>query len=509
LRRIFALYTNEMIKISRKISIVFIMIIMVVLVAGSGVLVRVEEYLYSKNNMLNSASDSMQMQEMQAQLKSSQTNLEDAKKKLQNVSPEEQASLQADVNTAQAQVDEYQYAVDNDINLNSSSYRAKALAELYKYKGLVRGFQALPQASLSDEMKSEIATDQSYISRLQDALQNKDLSAYISVENDIIRNDSTLSQGDKQIETESNELRLRLKLTGETDGVANMNDMAEQMIAQIETDKRSLLENVDMQYQKPLTDARRGDITNDIAVTTYKLEHHIGVTSSGTTNYKDSAMQIMFQLGDIMLIILMLILAGSSISQELSTGSIKSLIIAPARRWKIFTAKFLSLLTVLIGSGLVVYLVSSVMYGALFGFSSGSPYIYGANGAAHAINFYLYNFAYFFGGLIQVFVYMTLAFMLSIVTRNTAASVGISIAVYFGGSIINSLLLAFAKGEWLRFMPFNNLDIVSKIFPSAGSQTSGVSSVSTSLSFSLIYLAVLVFCMGYTAFDSFTRRDIK
>lgn len=31
---------------------------------------------------------------------------------------------------------------------------------------------------------------------------------------------------------------------------------------------------------------------------------------------------------------------------------------------------------------------------------------------------------------------------------------------------------------------------------------------SPSLLFSVIYLAVLLFCMLYTAFDSFTRRDL-
>jgi hypothetical protein len=62
------------------------------------------------------------------------------------------------------------------------------------------------------------------------------------------------------------------------------------------------------------------------------------------------------------------------------------------------------------------------------------------------------------------------------------------------------------------------MNIASKIFPSAAAQMTGVSiggstgiasTVSNSLTFSLCYLAVLLLCMGYIAFDSFTRRDIK
>jgi ABC-type transport system involved in multi-copper enzyme maturation permease subunit len=108
---------------------------------------------------------------------------------------------------------------------------------------------------------------------------------------------------------------------------------------------------------------------------------------------------------------------------------------------------------------------------------------------------------------------MMLAFMLSVITRNTAASVGISIAVYFGGNLANTFISLFATGEWAKFIPFNNMSLASRLFPdpmgSFGMNIFGYQSVVPSITFSAVYLAVLVICMGYIALDSFNRRDIK
>jgi ABC-2 type transport system permease protein len=494
---------------------------MVVVVAGVGGLVKFSEYESSKYAANNPNGADWQTQNMNQQLTSFNTQLADVNNKLKTASTQDEQTLKSQQDSLQQQIDMYQDAINQGIVIGYSDFRSDALSMEYQYKSTVAQLGSIPDAAFTADQKSELSQANDYVTRLKNIISNNDFSGYISFSNDLINSNTTMSQDEKQISIQSNDLRLDLNLTGEPDSNGVTNDAPNQMIINIQNEKLSLLNNIDMtgtQAQIPLTSQRRQDITNDIAVNTYKLNNNIGFTQSGTTDYKSTAMSAMFGFGGILLIILMLILAGSSVSQEISTGSIKSLIIAPARRWKIFTAKFLSLLTVLIVSGLVVYLVATVTCGAFFGFNSGTPYVFAINGTVHVMKFYIYNLAYFYAGLIEVFVYTVFAFMLSIITRNTAASVGISIAVYFGGSIATSLLLAFAKGEWLRFWPFNNMNITSKIFPSAAAQMTGVSiggstgiasTVSNSLTFSLCYLAVLLLCMGYIAFDSFTRRDIK
>jgi len=73
--------------------------------------------------------------------------------------------------------------------------------------------------------------------------------------------------------------------------------------------------------------------------------------------------------------------------------------------------------------------------------------------------------------------------------------------------------------EWLKFIPFANLDLNSRVFPFSSmmqdistsffSMVTRTSFTLPDLIFSLIYLAIFLFCMTYTAMDSFNRRDLK
>ena len=75
-------------------------------------------------------------------------------------------------------------------------------------------------------------------------------------------------------------------------------------------------------------------------------------------------------------------------------------------------------------------------------------------------------------------------------------------------SIINS----FIKSEWIKFVPFNNLNIFDKIFTNYTSPINfsmGTSfTATTSLTFSLIVLGVCAVLMLVTMYDSFNKRDI-
>jgi len=116
-------------------------------------------------------------------------------------------------------------------------------------------------------------------------------------------------------------------------------------------------------------------------------------------------------------------------------------------------------------------------------------------------------------GAITIIVFAAFALMLSTITRNTAASVAISIAFVFIGSAAVTVLKLFLSGEWLKFIPFNNIDISDRVFPPIA-DTMGTSYLQSGsqgipLSFSLCYIAVIMFLIIYTGLDSFKRRDIK
>ncbi|NLW12265.1 MAG: ABC transporter permease subunit, partial [Clostridiaceae bacterium] len=238
-------------------------------------------------------------------------------------------------------------------------------------------------------------------------------------------------------------------------------------------------------------------------------ENNIEISRMGGS-LSSTALDGMASFGITMILLMILILAGGAISQEIATGSIKSLIIAPVKRWKIFLAKLMSLLTIGVTALLVHFVVTLVSYGIFFGFDTLSPYIFAVGGQAGAMSPILYLFAGQGVRFIEVIVFMSFALMLSVLTRNTAASVGISMAAYFGTSLASQILYFLPAAEWIKFMPFDHLNLTAKFFPFAVQDMYGmVNQNETTLLFSLIYIVVALICMLYTALDSFNRRDIK
>lgn len=508
-----------MIKISKKASVIVILAIMAVIIFGFGGIIKYEDNSSAKNRN-NYYDDNIKFQkdEVNRQLEAAKAQLAEIQKKKSSADELELQNLESEEISLQNQVDMFQFAINKEIDLSSNSFRTQATQRLFNYKLTESRLNSIPAAELFEEQKKQLLDAQSNISILQSVIENKDFKQYISFLNSEINSDTSKSDEEKKIYLESNELRIKYNLSGEVDGKANDGD-ANNNIYQIENGKLSLLNDFDQtggsQNQKSLTPELRQNIKNQIAVAEYKLENS---TVNNTTtnnigmNINSIAMPGMLGIGTFITVILVMILAGGSVSSELSTGSIKSLIISPTKRWKIFIAKFLSLLTIGVIATLFAYIFAVIANGIFFGFDSGSPYIYASNGVAHELNFYIYRFATLFTDFIGVIVFMTFALMLSIITRNTAASVAISIAVFFVGSNANMILMQYLKGDWRKFIPFNNLTFTSKIFPNDGiSQvTNGMTGVvNNSLTFSLIYVAILLVCMGYTGLDSFNRRDIK
>ena len=119
---------------------------------------------------------------------------------------------------------------------------------------------------------------------------------------------------------------------------------------------------------------------------------------------------------------------------------------------------------------------------------------------------------------VDIVIFLLFALMLSVITRNTAVSVGLSMGTYFAGNIVSSFMMAYlAPADWQKFIPFYNLGLSSRVFSFADMMnftsymgtTSSSYSMLPSVSFSVCYLIVLSFCMFYIALDSFNRKDIK
>ena len=520
MHKVKALYINEMIKYSKKVSVIVILAIMTLGVIGYGAVLKLTEV--STGTFQNPAGNESEM--LQQQLDYFRTEIIAIEKRIEQASDEELTALLNEKYFMESEISRLELAIEYDIPLYSSSdYRVQLLAEIARQKSLRQNLASIPADDRTPQQQAQIAAIDRLTGQLLDSVKSSNFRAYIDLLIDQANLDSTLSAEEKTIKVENLELWYLADPSGGLDGKTD-NNIIQNALSQVETYKLSLLKNLDYTAGSsvvyPLTPAGRAEITDQLAVLEYRLRNGFNVNNNLNFNYADMASRGMMSFGLFMIVLLTMILAGGSVSQEIATGSIKSLIIAPVKRWKIFTAKVLSLLSMSIAAVIFLYFLSMAVRGFLFGFLSGEPYVYAVNGQAGELNYYIFMLGYLLADFIDIIVYMALAMMLSVITRNTALSVGVSVGVYFVGSFVVQALavldLMGQRGEWVKFIPFSNLALAADLFPYDNYMNIfnaiggyGIKPETPSALFSLIYLTVLVICLGYTTLDSFVRRDIK
>ena len=528
LNKIIALYKNELIKISRKVSTIIFMIIMIIGCFGVGGIMKFMEA--QTNQYSNSYVDTNQIQrytdDLTAQIQSQTTSLADLDKQIESMSdtPENQMALQSLKDqraNVSIQIEMMQTEIDKELFIGyQNNFLTQALQDLTNLKSEVYSLEMIPAELRDAAWQNTLDSKNQLLADLLGILDSRNFDEYISIMKDAAADNNSLSASDKEIQTEYYTLWYQLDPSGGIDDMT-MSNQAQGIAQSVGDMRRSINDKVDYtsysQSSAPMSPDQVSNMENRLAVMEYQISHNSVAISNGMDFSAGSSSSI-FGFGLFIIVLMMLVLAGGAVSQEISSGSIKSLIIAPVKRWKIFTAKVLSLLTVGLLALVVLYIFGMLSQGLFFGFSK-IPYVYASDGVAAAIPSALYRFLSLLVSYIDIIVYMAFAFMLSVLTRNTAVAVGSSIAIYFSGSAVLSVMMMLPSYEWLKFIPFANLDLNSRVFPfssmmqdismSYSGMITRTSFTSPSLIFSLIYLAIFLFCMTYTAMDSFNRRDLK
>ena len=534
-----ALYVNEMTKISRKIVTIIILGIMIIAVFGYTALIKISTsygggVIVDRDADFDWRADEMEniLRDYKNDKERLQRDYDAASKDADPSDPSWGENLLREIKFADINIEIYEYAKKNSIYMDSNNFISNSLRGIIEDKISLVYLEDWDIEELTDAQLREKKAIEDRIEGRWKIVEEKDYISYLDYMDELVDQNMGLTQEEKQIQKESNQLRRQLDPTGEIMMATDYYNPLDTSISNIEIMKISLLHNVDYTSSslwgasntKALTPSGRLELEDRLAVELYKLERtdFLGqVTGSDKganipVEEGQLALSGAFSTGTNLLIVLVLILAGAAVSQELTTGSIKSLIIAPVKRYKIYFAKLASLITVALVSTLFLYVLSMLAYGTFFGFASGENYIYAVKGVVHELNFYIYSLAYVGTLFIDILFYLIFAFMLSTITKYTAAAVGISIATYFAGGFVNLFVnsLGVFTGEWVKFIPFTNLGLSSRLFPASdqlGSIISalGINSSMPSTMFSAIYLAVLALCMIYIGLDSFSRSDIK
>lgn len=516
MNKIFALYKNELIKTSRKVSIIVIMCIMIVGVFAVGGLMKLLETQYMSDNNYYDSDDyyASEKERIQGEIDSNTARINEIDTELASLteSDENYYSLMQEKLTLNETISTDQMVIEYDA-YTYQNFLSDAISQISSFTAEIDALNVTPDAYAADDTNAQIDSLNELISQIKGTLDTRDFKTYCSIMEGYYQD----QEGGESQTTWYSTWYLLDKSGGFDD--PNSSTLTQSIASYVSSLEQSVTDKVDyLGYsQTALTPDELQAYQERLQIINYRLDNGEYVLTPDNSMGSAAASAI-YGFGTFMIVIMVIMLAGGAVSQEISSGSIKSLIIAPVKRWKIFTAKLLSLLSVSFAAMLILLLVGTLSYGLFFGFDSVTSYIFISHGDTVSIPYIIYQFLSLMVTYVDIVIFLLFALMLSVITRNTAVSVGLSMGTYFAGNIVSSFMMAYlAPADWQKFIPFYNLGLSSRVFSFADMMnftsymgtTSSSYSMLPSVSFSVCYLIVLSFCMFYIALDSFNRKDIK
>ncbi len=472
--KIFRLFINENIKTWKKFStkmLIVIVLLSIVAVLGMAKLMGSLEgnipYVIDNNN-----EESIKMQ------------IEYLKEELKNANLDEESKAQI-----QSQIDEYQIYLDYGIEQYGNTWKNDIVNQI-------------TNAKLSGETEK--------VNQLIGILKENSFEKYVENQKEILQQDLKNKIITEQEYNDSKQI-LELKAKYDIGKNAREDSWKNDVIKEIENCQKSIRTGINQTTRKVLKVEEKQELENIIKIDIYRLENTIPpAQQDSNNNYRMRYEMMASTFGIAIISIVAIIIAGGAISTETSEGTIKFWALTPNKRWKILTAKLLSLLFYIIVITLICSIFSIIIANVFFD-DRGETYLYMHNGQVKEIGNTLYTIEQYLVKSIPIIIFALFAMMLSVVTRNTAVSVSIGIALYMGNGIFMAIINNFVHKDWVKYIPFNNLDIADKIFPNSAKLLDmgfNTFAKSTSLGFSFTVLGVCAILMLVTMYDSFNKRDI-
>ncbi|MBQ3407603.1 MAG: ABC transporter permease [Clostridia bacterium] len=497
--KFFKLCSCEFTKIMKKKSTkVMFFVLVLALLASAGITAltkKVTDYSDEEIDKLDYKS------KLQAEIDSSKHELSDNTNNLD----------ESTKNELLARIDIYQFAIDNEINMYQTYWKSNVLfSDVFTCQEGVYKCKSLGQENEEKNLQEKV-------DKMCDYIKNDNFNGYINYQKENLK--KSFDAGEIAQENYDVQLYiLNLKEKYEIGKSFNKDEVWKNgILEEIDSLKVSLATGIDQTSFKSLTEKTYKKTENRIKIDEYRLEHNMApsitgdkITSLGSTRKVFDYISGSFI--QFVLTIMMVIIAGTSISSEISKGTIKFWSCTPCKRWKILLSKLVVSTLILVICTVIISLFSTIIGNIFFGAKNAQGYLFVSNGNVHEINYVLFSIVYNLVGAIEIFVFMVFALMLSTVARNSAVSVGLSIAAYLGGSTIMQVVNMFVKSDWIKFIPFNNLSLTDRIFTgdisySTSTMISGITG-NIPIGFSFAVLGICVFLMIVTMFDSFRKRDI-
>ena len=243
------------------------------------------------------------------------------------------------------------------------------------------------------------------------------------------------------------------------------------------------------------------------ALTTKEESKYI-IETGTDINKSDSlkgSLQYFYSQYGVFIIVVIIMIAGTIVSEEWSKGTIKLLLVKPYTRTQILLSKFL---TVLIISAFVIVstiLMQILVGGILFGFESlfEPVVVYNlSTNAIQEINIFAYLGIQTLTQLPIIILLATLAFAISTIFSNSALAITVSLLGYMGASIINQLAIAYNL-TFMKYFVTMNWDLSQYLF--GGLPYMEGMNLITSIIICVVYLLIMLI----PTFIIFKKRNIK
>lgn len=243
------------------------------------------------------------------------------------------------------------------------------------------------------------------------------------------------------------------------------------------------------------------DYVNDYYVNKYILENKADLNNAKSVR---SFLVDFFDNYQFIILVFIVMLAGSIVSEEFNKGTIKALLVLPYKRSQILLSKFIAITLMLLFGVVYMYVLQIIIGGLFFGFSSLSlPYVvYNfTTGSTEVVNLFKFILLDIVTALPRLFLFATLAFALSTIINNTAFAIAITFCGTIGESLLRALYFSLDL-KILNYFVTNNWHYKEFLF-------GGISSYGVSLTHAIIVCIVYFLIMMIVSFIVFKRKDIK
>jgi len=199
------------------------------------------------------------------------------------------------------------------------------------------------------------------------------------------------------------------------------------------------------------------------------------------------------------------LLGGWLIASEYQQGTIRLLMIRPKTRTKILMAKFGAAVVVWLVVDLASSLLNGIANGALFGFADFAFPNYTVAGEMGFLAFYIPKML---ACIMPILFAFSIAFLLSVLSKNMAVAIAIPILFYIGSVITMNLFIYQQNMGWIAYTPIPFMQMAS-FFSRYSAVTNLIQrGVDLNLTYGILLLFGLSAVFTALAILTFKKRDI-